>query len=136
MPDGREPPRALERIGLLGGPAQVSRQQLHPRLAQALVDDVEQRPHGPLGEPRVRLRIHARRRRHRRADEPPGRGELHVGADPVRAAVRGAEPRGQLLRDPALHAPRRDRDDLSRERVVGRRGEQRAQRLDEPVGAV
>ena len=105
MPDRREPTRSLERIGVLRRPSEMRGEQMHPRLVQALVDDLEQRPDGPLRKPRVRLRLYARRGRHRRPDEPARRRELHVRADPVGLAVGRPEPSRQLLRDPPLHAP-------------------------------
>ena len=43
--------------------AEVGGEARQPRLAEALVDDVEQRPHRPLGQPRVGVRVDARRRR-------------------------------------------------------------------------
>jgi hypothetical protein len=127
MPNGREPPRPLQRIGPVRRSTEVCRQQLHPRLAEALVDDLEQRPHGSLRQPRIGLRLHARRRGHGRPHQPPGRREVHVRADP--------EPSRQLLRDPPLHPPSRDSHDLLSERVAGRRCEQRPERLDEAVSA-
>ena len=74
------------------------------------------------------------RGRDRVADQPRGNGNVDVRADPVGAPGARAEPRRQPLGQPALHPARRHGDDLGRERVGQRVGEQRAQRLDEAVG--
>ena len=64
-----------------------------------------------------------------------GDGNATFAQTPSRAPGRCAEPRGQPLRQPALDPARGHGDDLARERVVGRRGEQRAERVDERVRA-
>ena len=115
------PPRCAARLRSHGSPS-------------ALVDDLEQRPHRPLRQPRVRVRVDPGGRRDRVADEPARRRELDVGAHAVAAPGRRAEARRQPLRQPALHPARRHGDDLGRERVGERVGQQRAERLDEAVG--
>jgi hypothetical protein len=133
MPHGRKAPRPLQRIRASAGPPRCAAKSAST-LAQALVHHLEQRPHRPLGKPRIRLGLHARRGGHGRADEPPRGRELHVRANPV-GRPSAPEPSRQLLGDPPLHAARRHGHDLVGERIAGRRGEQRPQRLDEPVGA-
>ena len=81
------------------------------------------------------VRVDAGRGRHRVADQPPRRREVDVRAHAVAAAGRGAEAGRHPLRQPALHPARGDGDDLARERVGQRIGQQRAQRLDQAVGA-
>jgi hypothetical protein len=135
VPHGREPPRALERVVLLRA-AEVRGEQVHPRLGQAFVDDLEQRPHRSLRQPRVLVGIDAGRCGHGIPDEPPRGREVDVRAHAVGRTRGRTEPRRELLRDPPLHAAGRDGDDLGRERIVRRRREQRPKRLDEPVGAV
>ena len=123
--DGREAP-----VGL----GQVLGEQRQPRLAEAAVDDLQQRPDRPLGQPRVGLRVDARGRGDRGLREPPRRREVDVRADAVRAPGRSAQARRQALRQPPLHPARGDGDDLGRERVGRRHGEQLAERGDQPVG--
>ena len=118
--DGGEAARA---IGL-----QVLGQRRQPRLLERAVDDIEQRPHEPLGQPRVALRVDPGRGRDRPGGEAAGEREVHVGAD--------SEADREPLRQPALHAARGDGDDLGGERVGGRLREQRAERGDEAVGPV
>ena len=113
----------------------MSGKALEPRLVQAAIDDLEQRPHGALGQPGVGVGVDPRGRRDRIADQPPRRREADVRAHPVGPPGRRTEPVGHPLREPALHPARGNGDDLGRERVGGRLGQQRAERLDEPVGA-
>ena len=131
-----QPPRAPRLVALLVAGAEVRGQARQPRLAEAVLDDVEQRPHDVLDEPRVGVRLDARRRRHGIRDEPARRREVDVRADPVQPARADAEPRGQALRQPALHPPRRHGDDLGRERIGERLAQQIAERLDQAVRAL
>ena len=108
--------------------------RLQPRLGERVVDDLEQRPDEVLDEPRVRVGLDFRRRRHRVRDEPPRRRELDVRADAVHAICARAEARRQALGQPALHPARRDGDDLGGERVGRRLAQEHAQRIDEAVG--
>jgi hypothetical protein len=62
--------------------------------------------------------------------------ELDVRAHAVGAAGRGAEARRQPLREPALHAAGGHGDDVRRERVRQRVGEEPAERLDQAVRAL
>ena len=117
MAHGREPARRL-----------VRQVRLQPGLVARLADQVQQRPHQPLRQPRVGVRVDPRRRRHRVARQLARERELDVGADP--------EPQRQPLRQPALHPARGHADQLGRERVGRRVGEQGAQGLDEAVGAI
>ena len=130
--DGREPPRAPVGVVLF---AQVPREAAQPRLVQALADDVEQWPDGALRLPRVRFGIDARRGRDGVAGEPARERELDVRADAVEAAGRRAEARRHPLRQPALHPAGGDGDDVGRERVGQRVGQEAAERLDQGVGA-
>ena len=130
--DGREAARAPVRVVLL---AQVAGEAAQPRLLQALADDLEQRPHGPLRQPRVLLGVDPRRGRDGVAGEPARERELDVRADAVGAAGRRAEARRHPLRQPALHPAGRDGDDVGRERIGQRLGQQAAERLDQRVGA-
>ena len=134
--DGGEPPRSPQRIGGAGVAAEMLGEQGQPGFLQALVDDVEQRPDGALGPPRIRLGIDAGRRGHRVAHEAEREREAHVRADAVGAVGRRAQAGREALGDPALDTARRHGHDLGRERVGGRLGEQVAQGLDEAVGAV
>jgi len=69
-------------------------------------------------------------------DESPRGREVDVGADAVGATTGGAEDGGQLLREPALHPPRGDRNDLALERIAQRLSEDLAEGLNECVCAV
>jgi hypothetical protein len=111
-----------------------AREAGQPRLVQAPVDDVEQRPDRALGQPRVRLGLDAGGGGHGVRDEPPRRREADVRAHPVGAAGARAEASCHPLRQPPLHPARRDGDDLGRERVGQRLGQQVAERLDQAVG--
>ena len=130
--DGGEPPRAARLVVAL---AEVHREAAQPRLAEALVDDLQQRPHRALRQPRVGVRLDARGDRDGVAQEHARERELDVRADPVGAPRRRAEAARELLRQPALHAARRHADHLGRERVRRRRGEQPGERPDQAVGA-
>ena len=132
VPDGREAARAA--VGVVRG-AEVDREAAQPRLVQALADDVEQRPDGARRRPRIGLGIDARGGRDGVADEPVRERELDVRAHAVGAPGRRPEARGQPLRQPALHPSGRHRDDVRRERVGQRIGEQFPERGDEAVGA-
>ncbi len=109
---------------------QVARQHGQPRLADALVDDLKQRPHRPLGEPRILRRLDVGRGRHRGEDQPARERKLDVRADAVCAAGRRAQPSGESLGEPPLDPASRDGDDLGRERIL----EWLEQRLGEAVG--
>ena len=65
------------------------------------------------------------------AGEPARERELDVRADAVGAAGRRAEARRHPLRQPALHAAGGDGDDVGRERVGQRVGQEPAERLDQ-----
>ncbi len=81
--------------------------------------------------PRVRVGVDARRGRDGVADEPARERELDVRAHAVGAAGRRAEAGRQALGEPALHPARRDGDDLGRERVGQRIGQEPAEGLDQ-----
>ena len=108
----------------------MGRERSHPAVAEVLVDDLHERPHGPLGQPRVVVRIDVGRRGHRAADDPTREREVDVGAHAVVAVRRRAEDRRQALGQPALDAAGGDGDDLGRERIrrAGRRRRTRARR--------
>ena len=105
-----------------------------PRLVQRGVDDLQQRPHQPLGQPRVGVGLDPGRDGHRLVGQPPRRRELHVRAHPVGAAGGCAQPGREPLGEPALHAARRHRDQLGRERIRERLRQQRGEGAHEPVG--
>ena len=130
--DGREAAGAPVGVGRR---AEVDREAAQPGLAQALADDLEQRPHRALRDPRVGVGIDPRRGGDRLAGELVGERELDVGADPVGAAGRRAEAGRHPLRQPALHAPRRHGDDVRRERVGEWVGQEPAEGVDQSVGA-
>ena len=134
VPNRAEPPRPPRRVGVLAAATEMRGQAREPRLVEVVVDHLEQSPHRPLGQPRIRVGLDPRRRRHRVADEPPRRREVDVRAHAVAPPLPGAEPIRHPLREPALHPARRHGDDLGRERVGQRVGQQRAKRLDEAVG--
>ena len=116
--------------------AQMDPQAAQPRLVQALLDHLEQRPHRARRRPGVGIRIDARGGRDGVADEAVREREVDVRAHPVRPAGRGPEPRGEPLRQPALHPSCRDRDDVGREGVGQRIGQEAAECLNQSVGAL
>jgi hypothetical protein len=130
----REPARLPRRVGGVERRAQVGGEALQPRLVQGGVDDLQQRPHEPLRQPRVRLRLDPGRDRDRLVGQPPRRREGDVRADAVGVAGGDAEPGREPLRQPALHAARGHGDQLRRERIGRRLGQQRREGAYEPVG--
>ena len=112
--------------------------RLEPGFGGARLDRREQRPHDPLGGPRVGVGIDPGRGRKRAAEEPRRERELDVRADAVPSPGPGpdAEPCRQRLGQPSLHATGRNRDDLPLERVARGRGEDLAEGVGEPVGAL
>ena len=129
---GGEPASAP--VGVVGV-AEVDPQAAQPRLVEALADDLEQRPDGACRRPRVGVGVDPGRGRDGVADEPVREGELDVRAHAVGAAGRRAEAGGEALREPALHPSRRDGDDVGREGVGQRIGQEAAECLDQSVGA-
>ena len=125
-----EPARAPQARGrvAVAVAAEVRGQRRRPWLVQRGVDHVEQRPDHARGQPGIGLGREAGGGGHRVPDERARRREGHVGAH--------AEPVGDPLREPALHAARRHGDHLGRERILERGGEQPAQGRDEAVGAL
>jgi hypothetical protein len=134
MAHGAEAAGGPPGIPAVGGDAEVGGQPREPRLPERRIDELEQRPYRALGEPRIGVGIEARRGRHRLPDHRARRGELDVRAHAVRAAGARAEARGHPLGEPALHAPGGDGDELGRERVRRRLGEQHGEGVDEAVG--
>ena len=130
--EGGEPAGAA--VGVVGV-AQVDAQVAQPRLVEALADDLEQRPHRALRRPRVGVGVDPGRGRDGVTDEPVRERELDVRAHAVSSAGRRAEAGGEALREPALHASRRDGDDVGREGVGQRIGQEAAEGLDQSVGA-
>jgi hypothetical protein len=120
--EDREPPGRLGRVAAV---AEMAGQRGQPGLAHRVPDHVDQRPHRPLGPPRIPLGVDPGGGRHRVADHPTREGEADVGAD--------AERRGHALGQPPLHPARRHRDDLGRERVRERVGQDGAQAFDQAV---
>ena len=134
MPNGTEPPSPPRRIHVLARSPEMRGQARQPRLPQTPIHHLEQSPNRPLRQPRIRIRLDPRRRRHRIPDEPPRRREVHVRAHPIAPPIPRPEPIRHPLREPPLHAARRHGDDLRRERIGQRVGQQRAKRLDQAVG--
>ena len=130
--EGGEPAGAA--VGVVGV-AEVDAQVAQPRLVEALADDLEQRPHRALRRPRVGVGIDPGRGGDGVTDEAVREGELDVRAHAVGSAGRRAEAGGEALREPALHASRRDGDDVGREGVGQRIGQEAAECLDQSVGA-
>ncbi len=118
-----EAARAAGGVGVRPGAAEVRGQRRQPGLVHAGVDDLQQRPDRPLGQPGVAVAIDAARGRDRTAHQPAREGEVDVRADAVGAAGGGAEAGRQPLREPALDAAGGDGDHLGGERI-GRRLEQ------------
>jgi hypothetical protein len=116
------------------GVADVGAQRRAPRFPAAGVDHLQQRPHRPFRPPGVVGRIHTGGRGDGLGDHGGRGGEGHARAHPVGPTARRAEPVGQALRQPPLHAPRGHRDDLGRERVGGRLGQQLAEGVGQRVG--
>ena len=111
-------------------PPRCAARLVEPRLPQTPINNLEQSPNRPLRQPRIRISLDPRRRRNRVPDEPPRRRELDVRAHPIAPPVPRPEPIRHPLRQPPLHAARRHGDDLRRERIGQRIGQQRTKRLD------
>jgi hypothetical protein len=79
--NAREPPSRC-----VGGVAEVRRQPSEPGLADRFVDDAQERPHEPLGNPWIRVGVDAGRGRERAGDEPAREREVDVRADAVTPA--------------------------------------------------
>ena len=100
--DGREAARAP--VGVVLG-AEVDREAAQPRLVQALADDVEQRPDGAGGRPRIGLGIDARGSRDGVADEPVRERERRRSRTRRRSGR--ASPRGSRTAAASASAPSR-----------------------------
>jgi hypothetical protein len=118
-----------------GAPGEVAGDRRQPRLVHAGVDQVEQRPHRPLGQPRVCLPVDAGGGGDGTADQPSREREVDVGAHAVGPPRRHAEPGGEPLCQPPLDAPGRDRDHFCLERVGEAGAEHVPQVGDQRVGA-
>ena len=125
-----------ERIPCTRRAAEIVGQARQPLFADRFLDDLQQWPCQPLGQPRILVRVDARRGRDGFGYERGWGGELDPGADPVGAARGGSEHGRHPLRQPSLHAARRYGDDLGGEWVLERVGAQRGQSIGEAVGAV
>ena len=90
-------------------PPEMRGQARQPRLPQTPIHHLEQSPNRPLRQPRIRIRLDPRRRRHRIPDEPPRRREVDVRAHPIAPPIPRPEPIRHPLREPPLHAARRAR---------------------------
>ena len=126
--DRAEPAHRVLRVAACA--LEVARERGQPRLAQALVDDLEQWPHRAFRHPGVVFRIDPARRRQRSLDETPGKRELDVRAHAVLAVAGGSEARREALGQPALDPARRNGHDVGFEGVL----ERREQRFGQPVG--
>ncbi len=110
--------------------AEVAGKGGRPRLVERGVEDLEQRPHQPVGIPGVvALAVEQQR------DEGPRAEEAHPGTDAVTAGRAGAEPMGEPLGQPALHTAGGHGHDLGGERIGQRGGEQVAELVGQEVGA-
>ena len=140
MPNRGEPPStpsSLSRIiaiTALAGTPEMSSKRGKPRLIEAAINNLNQRPNSPLRKPRIPLRIDPRSSRNSVADQPPRRRKLNVGANTVGPTITGAKSNGHPLGKPPLHTARRHRNDISGERIGKRIGEQGAKRPDQAVG--
>jgi len=105
--------------------------KLQPWLTDVTVDQIDQRPHGALWPPRVVLLIGSPGGGQDIADQRGREGEGQIGANPPVAPRHRAETMRQPLRDPPLHPARRDRDDLSLDRIRQRIREDPAQGVNE-----
>ncbi len=122
--------------GGAGAVLQVVGERAQPGLVQVAVDDLQQGPEQSLAGPGVGVPRDVRGGGDGSVGDRAGGRERDVGEDPVvGVGCGGAEPGRQGLRDPALHAPGGHRDDLARERVLRRDGEQVAERVQQGVGA-
>jgi hypothetical protein len=133
MPNRTEPPSPTRRVHVIGAPAQMRGQAGEPRLPQTPIHHLEQSPNRPLRQPRIRIRLDPRRRRHRIPDKPPGRREVDVRAHPIAPPIRCPKPVRHPLGEPPLHPARRHGNDLGREWLGHRVGQQHPKRLDKAV---
>ena len=134
MTGGREAASGPEVVGIVAI-ADVGGEQREPRFAEVVVDDLEQRPDEALGTPRVLVAIDAGGFGQHVADQPAGKRELDVRADPVGRVRRRSEPGAEAVGEPAFDAAGRHRHHLGRERVAQRIGEEIAERADERIGS-
>ena len=132
VPDGREPLRALHRLGF----ADVLRQRRQPRLVEVPLDHLEQRPHRPLGQPRVRVRVGTRGHGEGAVHHGSWEREVDVGAHTVLPPGRCTEMRRQSLRQPPLDPPGGHRDHLRRHGIVQRLGDQISEHGHQRVGSL
>ena len=109
--------------------AEVPGERVVPRLVEALVDHLEQRPGERVGRPRVVVD-----RAGELGDERTRRAEVHPGADAVER-VAPAEPVREPLAEPPLDAAGRHQHQLRRERVLQRARQQVTELVGEQVGA-
>ena len=100
VPDAREAPRAFHGCRV----PHVLSQWREPRFVEVLLDHLDERPHGTLGDPGVTLRIGTCRARQRSADQRPREREGDVGAHAVLPALACTQVRGQALGQPPLDA--------------------------------
>ena len=109
---------------------EVQRQGGCPRLVEAAVEHRQQRPGKCVGRPRIVVAGAGQL-----GDQRPREPELDAGADAVTGALGGgAEPVGQPLAQPPLHAASRHEHQLGCERVLQRRRQQLAEGVGEQVG--
>jgi hypothetical protein len=139
MPNGGESPSAPSSLSgvisiALTGPTKMSSKSGKPRLIETPINNLKKRPDSTLGKPRVPLRINPRSSSDPVADQAPRGRKLNVGADTIGAAIAGTKSRGHPLGQPPLHAAGRHGDQLEREWIRERIGEQSAKRPDQAVG--
>ncbi len=98
-----------------------ARSGAHHGSPDALVDDLQQRPHGPLRTPRVLLGVDTAPPPTASATTAAGDGNATPAHTPSPRPRRRTQPVRQPLRQPPLDALGRNRDDLVGERIVQRR---------------
>ena len=141
VPDDGEPlrPFGRPRHGLVLGDARIPDvvgQWRQPGVVEVRLDDLHERPHGTLGQPRVGFGVIAGGPGQGGRDESPGKGKVDVGAHPVVRSGRDAKLGGEALAEPPLDTLGRHGDDLRRHRVLERFGHQPGQHRHQDVGSI
>jgi hypothetical protein len=108
-------------------------QRLNEGLVEMGVDQLEQGPDRPLGQPRIGAGRKPYGGCSRGVHQSPGKRESDVGTDPIGSIRGGAETVGQALRQPALHPAGRYGHNLSRHRIPKGLGQHVAEHLDQSV---
>ncbi len=130
VPDAREAPRLRNGLGV----ADVLGQRRQPGLVEVRLDDLEQGPDRPLGQPGVRIRVSPRRQGQGAVHHRPREREVDVGAHTVLPPRRRAEVSRKALRQPALDTPGGHRDNLRCDGIVQWLSHQISQHPHQRVG--